>query len=26
VVGWAMADHLPAELVIDALRLAMQRR
>jgi putative transposase len=26
VVGWAMADHLRAELVIDALRLAIQRR
>jgi putative transposase len=26
VVGWAMADHLRAELVIDALRLAVQRR
>ena len=25
-VGWAMADHLRAELVIDALRLAVQRR
>lgn len=26
VVGWAMADHLRADVVIDALRLAMQRR
>lgn len=26
VVGWAMADHLRTELVIDALRLAIRRR
>jgi putative transposase len=26
VVGWAMADHLRAELVIDALGMAIQRR
>lgn len=26
VVGWAMADHLRAELVIDALTMALQRR
>jgi putative transposase len=26
VVGWAMADHLRAELVIDALTMAVQRR
>jgi putative transposase len=26
VVGWAMADHLRAELVIDALAMAIQRR
>jgi putative transposase len=26
VVGWAMADHLRAELVIDALLMALQRR
>lgn len=26
VVGWAMADHLRAELVSDALQMALQRR
>jgi transposase InsO family protein len=26
VVGWAMADHLRAELAIDALQMALQRR
>jgi putative transposase len=26
VVGWAMADHLPAALVIDALTMALQAR
>jgi len=26
VVGWAMADHLRAELAVDALTMALQRR
>jgi putative transposase len=26
VVGWAMADHLRAELALDALQMALQRR
>jgi len=26
IVGWAMADHLRAELVIDALEMAVARR
>jgi putative transposase len=26
VVGWAMADHLRAELVVDALEMALERR
>ena len=26
IVGWAMADHLRAELVIDALQMALSRR
>jgi putative transposase len=26
VVGWAMADHLRAELVVDALEMALRRR
>jgi putative transposase len=25
-VGWAMADHLRAELVVDALKMALWRR
>ena len=26
IVGWAMADHLRSELVIDALEMALARR
>jgi transposase InsO family protein len=26
MVGWAMADHLRAELVVDALDMALRRR
>ncbi len=26
IVGWAMADHMRAELVVDALRMAVSRR
>jgi putative transposase len=26
IVGWAMADHLHAELVVDALEMAVARR
>ena len=26
IVGWAMADHMRAELVVDALQMAVQRR
>jgi len=26
IVGWAMADHIRAELVVDALEMAVARR
>ena len=26
IVGWAMADHMRAELVVDALEMAVRRR
>jgi putative transposase len=26
IVGWAMADHMRSELVVDALRMALRRR
>lgn len=26
IVGWAMSDHMPAELVVDALQMAIDRR
>jgi putative transposase len=26
IVGWAMAEHMRAELVVDALRMALARR
>ena len=26
IVGWAMADHMRSELVVDALQMALARR